>query len=389
MDKLLACIERIRSRLDGLRHHGLKEMPTRTIVIDPILEALGWDIRDPDEVELEAPTIDGRSVDYALKLNRRPVLLVEAKPLDDPLDDVKAAAQIVRYGAAEGIVWCILTNGVRWKVYRSIEECSAPEKLMFEVSLDPKDASGATAAQLGQQMWRFSREEMARGTLDALGEQVFTDGKVRKALDTLMRDAPRKFLNLVHATLQDKTISPQRIKESLRRLCQKLTLEAGSLDPSGFERAAGRATAATSRSEAAKKAWITRRGKPPRTLYNEEHHTADKPQEVLALYRAIDRECLGLRPGAVQKRYLAKYISYEADGRSFCSVLLRQGGLRVWLHLKHHRLAHPPSFARDVSNVGHWGSGDLVELAITSLAEIEEAAKLIRASFQERCGQFA
>ncbi len=385
MDKLLACIESIRSRLDGLRHHGLKEMPTRTIVIDPILEALGWDIRDPDEVELEAPTIDGRSVDYALKLNRRPVLLVEAKPLDDPLDDVKSAAQIVRYAAAEGIVWCILTNGVRWKVYRSIEECSAPEKLMFEVSLDPKDASGATAAQLGQQMWRFSREEMARGTLDALGEQVFTDGKVRKALDSLMRDPSRQFVNLLRLATGDQRLEPRRVRESLMRLAR----EHAPATPDGHSLRLGDAGVAREARTARQEAGGTpRRGRRPRgaeSAYDESHHIAGKPQEVLELYRAIDRECLGLRPGAVQKRYLAKYISYEADGRSFCSVHLGQGGLRVWLCLKLHRLANPPSFARDVSNVGHWGIGDL-ELAITSLAEIEEAAKLIRASFQERCG---
>jgi predicted transport protein len=339
---------------------------------------------DPDEVELEFPTIDGRSVDYALKLNRRPVLLVEAKPLDDPLDDVKAAAQIVRYAAADGIVWCILTNGVRWKVYRSIEECTAPEKLMFEVSLDPKDAAGASLAQLAQQMWRFSREEMAKGTLDALGEQTFTDGKVSKALDALMRDAPRKLLNLVRATLHDKGVTPQRIKESLRRLRQKIALDPGSIEPAGPGHAAGVSDTVASRSAAAGKASPRRRGKPPKRQYTEEHHTAGKPQEVLALYRAIDRECLSMQPGGIQRQYLAKCVTYEAEGRGFCSVHLLRGGLRVWLYLKLHRVPNPPPFARDVTNVGHWGGGDL-ELSIKTLDQIQEAARLIRASYQARC----
>jgi len=47
-------------------------------------------VRDPSEVELEYPTVDGRSVDYALKLNEQPVLLIEAKALGDALEDVKA-----------------------------------------------------------------------------------------------------------------------------------------------------------------------------------------------------------------------------------------------------------------------------------------------------------
>lgn len=81
MNKLIQLIEATRAKLDALRKHGLKETPTRTIVIDPLLEVLGWDVRDPDEVQLEYPTVDGKSVDYGLKLNRKCVLLVEAKNL--------------------------------------------------------------------------------------------------------------------------------------------------------------------------------------------------------------------------------------------------------------------------------------------------------------------
>ncbi len=97
-------------------------------------------MRDPDEVELEYPTVDGKSVDYAMKINRKVVFLLEAKQLGDPLDDVKSITQVVGYAANDGIEWCVLTNGVRYKVYRASEKASAPEKLLFEVSIDPATA---------------------------------------------------------------------------------------------------------------------------------------------------------------------------------------------------------------------------------------------------------
>jgi hypothetical protein len=81
MNKLIQAVEMIRQKLPKLRRESLKEYSTRTIVIDFLLEALGWDVRDPDEVCLEYPTIDGKSVDYALLINKKPVLLVEAKAL--------------------------------------------------------------------------------------------------------------------------------------------------------------------------------------------------------------------------------------------------------------------------------------------------------------------
>ena len=95
MKAIEKCIESLRTQLE--RHHGkgLKEYPTRTIFIDPLLQALNWDVRDPDEVELEYPTVDGKSVDYAMKINRKVVLLLEAKQLEDPLDDIKSITQVI------------------------------------------------------------------------------------------------------------------------------------------------------------------------------------------------------------------------------------------------------------------------------------------------------
>ena len=59
MDKLIRAVENLRSKVGTLRKHALKETPARTIVIDPLLEALGWDVWDPNEVELEYATVDG------------------------------------------------------------------------------------------------------------------------------------------------------------------------------------------------------------------------------------------------------------------------------------------------------------------------------------------
>ena len=55
-------------------------------------------------MQLEYPTVDAKSVDYAMKLNKKAVLLVEAKALDDSLDDVKGVTQVVGYAANDGIV---------------------------------------------------------------------------------------------------------------------------------------------------------------------------------------------------------------------------------------------------------------------------------------------
>jgi predicted type IV restriction endonuclease/predicted transport protein len=381
MNKVIQCIESIRAKLDGFRRLSLKETPTRTIVIDPMLEALGWDVRDPNEVDLEYATVDGKSVDYALKINNKAVLLLEAKALDDPLNDVKAITQVVGYAANAGIVWCVLTNGVRWKVYRSVEKCAAPDKLMYEVSIDVRDSEGMSLEQLSQQLCRLSRDEMAKGTLDALGEQTFNDGKVRKALDIIMRDAPRAFLKLIRSTTRDEDLSPKKIGESLARIWRTTGSVSGTEAPEGVPESPPAISAPEVRRQGALKAAQTRREKGA-VDYDENHHTADKPQEVIELYRALNSLCLSMQPEAIEKKFNAKTIGYFLGPRAgFCSLHLDKKKLRVWLRLDYAGIDNPPSFARDVSHVGHWGAGDL-ELAIGSAMQLEQAVPLIRKSFE-------
>lgn len=375
MNKLLQQIETVRSKLDGWRRMSLKESQTRITVIDPVLEALGWDVRDPDEVEHEYPTVDNKSVDYALKINRKTVLLVEAKPLDDSLSDVKAVTQVVGYAANDGIDWCVLTNGITWKVYKSSEKCPAPEKLMYEVTIGSRSTEGVPVRQLAEQLWRLSREEMAKGTLDIVGEQTFTDSKVRKALDEIVRDPSRSIIQAIRDRLNEPDVSLQRIKDSLTRIWFGPTQVAIHVPRQP------RDTSAT-RKIAGKKASATRK---KGTRYDEVELIAGKPKEVIELYRALDSFCLGLGQERVEKKCLKHYVTFAIPGRSidkvFCSILLQQGGLRVYLKLKYNAIQNPPSFARDMTGIGHYGTGNF-ELAINNLNQLEHSKLLIRQSFE-------
>ncbi|MBC8485545.1 MAG: hypothetical protein H8D45_05850 [Bacteroidetes bacterium] len=62
MGAIIKCIENIWMKPDKHRKDDLKKYPSRTIFVDPLLNTLGWDVRDPDEMELEYPTIAGKSV---------------------------------------------------------------------------------------------------------------------------------------------------------------------------------------------------------------------------------------------------------------------------------------------------------------------------------------
>ncbi len=362
MKEIVRCIEELRMKLDRHRKEDLKEYPTRTIFIDPLLQALGWDVRDPDEVELEYPTIDGRSVDYSPKLNRRPVLFIEAKPLNDSLTDVKSITQVVGYAANAGVDWCILTNGVAYKVYRSTEKAEAPDKLLFEVSIDPKESRGGSLEQIAEQFDRFSRDAMARGVLDEIGEKVFTTGKIQKALDRLFLDPPAALVRIIRSATGDESIKPTQVKAALKRLLSVPEVPV---------------TGPTSKAIGGLQTQH-RAGR----HYGEDHHIKAKPPEVVELFRAVDEFCTGLGPGTVEKKYLKKYVSYRRGKSIFCSVHVQKRGLRVWLKLNYSLLENPPDYVRDVSSIGHWGVGD-VEMGVDGVEKLQISKSLIKQSFEE------
>lgn len=358
MDQLISCLKQLRAKLERLKE-PLKETPTRTIIIDPILEALGWDVRDTDIVQLEYPTIDGKSVDYALKINEKVVLMVEAKPLADPLDDVKdvkAITQVVGYSANAGIDWCILTNGIAWKVYRSSEKCPAPDKLLFEVTYNPTKVTDENLPRVAESFWKFSRDEMAKGRLDREGERVFNDGKVRKVLDRMVQDPPRSLLQLIEKEMGSISIPRDKIKESLYRIWFSEEPSDENVEEKGIRR--------TQKVHAV----------------DETHHLREKSNQIREMYRQLDQFCMGLGPDAIQRAITRLWINYKLNKKIFCSVVLRKSGLKVYLPLRSDQLQTAPPFARDVSRVGHWGVGDL-ELTINQQPQLQEAFELIKQSF--------
>ncbi len=293
------------------------------------------------------------------------VLHWEAKQLGDPLDDVKSITQVVGYAANDGIEWCVLTNGIRYKVYKASERASAPDKLLFEVSIDPRDSNGLTIEELARQFTRLSRESMANGLLDQLGAEIFTTGKVRKALDRLFTGAPPSFIRLIRKTMGDAAVTPSQIESALRRIWDTGKTPTPTTEPP----VTPRRRHATARCEGSN------------AEYAEDHHTGGRPTEVIELYRGLDRICQELAPGRIVRSFKAKTVNWTLDDAIFCCAHLQQGGLRVWVKTDPKGLDPSFPFARDVSRIGHWGVGD-VELAVNSADRLRDAEAFVRKSFE-------
>jgi predicted type IV restriction endonuclease len=120
---------------------GLNETLTKRVMTEPMLETLGWNLRDPAEVDSERPVARGR-VDYSLIIGGRAEVFVEVKALraGPPLSG--EAPQLLKYCATEGVRWGLLTDGSTWELYDCYRQGPMTEKLVFSLTLSqlPDDA---------------------------------------------------------------------------------------------------------------------------------------------------------------------------------------------------------------------------------------------------------
>ena len=167
LENLLTVVENIQGRInrhgDALRQ---SEALTRYALIDPLLRELGWDTEDPDMVVPEYSSGGGR-VDYALRSNGKPVIMLEAKKLDTPLND--AIGQGIQYCLVEGTGYFAVTDGRNWEIYETHKPVPIDEKRI--TLFDLKSTSAADACLKALALWRPSviSGQIAVGAMPVIG----------------------------------------------------------------------------------------------------------------------------------------------------------------------------------------------------------------------------
>ena len=103
------------------------EEQTKVSLINPYLEILGYDVRNPAVCRLEYRADISRGaekVDYAILRDGRPLILIEAKVTTSDISrpGADALGQLQRYFMSEKVEFAALTNGVVWQWYRGSQE---------------------------------------------------------------------------------------------------------------------------------------------------------------------------------------------------------------------------------------------------------------------------
>ena len=126
-------LKNLGKRVATLKDSISTEEATKTSLIMPFFQILGYDIFNPLEFIPEF-TADfgikkGEKVDYAIKLNDEPVILIEAKSISEKL--TKHDSQLFRYFGTTTSKFGILTNGQEYKFYTDLDEPNKMDNTPF------------------------------------------------------------------------------------------------------------------------------------------------------------------------------------------------------------------------------------------------------------------
>lgn len=222
---IVECVRKIAQKIQRFKDRALGEQNTKASLIEPVLEVLGWDVRDPDEVHREyKPTSKDCPVDYALKIFRKPRLFVEAKGLGEALDDRKWITQVLSYAVVAGVEWCVLTDGDAYCFYNAVAALDAEEKLFCKIRLsDGNDAEAAKTLGL------ISRANMEENLLDVLWSAHYVDRRVKEALRGMVSTADRSLVRLIRR--KTTKLTPKEIIDSLRRMDIRIDSPSVAISP--------------------------------------------------------------------------------------------------------------------------------------------------------------
>ena len=188
-------IDEVRTRSDRFAkriEHLETEEATKSALVLPFIQMLGYEIFDPTEVVPEftadVGTKKGEKVDYALIQDGKPAILIECKKYGSNLDEAEMS-QLLRYFTVTAARFGILTDGIVYRFFSDLDQPNVMDtKPFFEFNM--LDFTDVQVAELK----RFTKSAFAlRDIVGAARELKYTT-EIRRILAEELASPSKEFV---------------------------------------------------------------------------------------------------------------------------------------------------------------------------------------------------
>lgn len=205
-------LQRIAKRYQDAGHAITTEEATKTSLIVPFIQALGYDIYNPLEVvpefNAELPgTKKGDKIDYVIKKDDVSIMLIECKHHTYNLD-IHQESQLLRYfHAIDSSRIAILTNGVKYRFYTDLDNRNKMDTrpfLSFDVTTVTDNES------MMKELQRFVKTTFNIDDIMPAAEELKYTGAIKKFLMECMTEPADSLVRVLAEQVYDRPLTEKR-----------------------------------------------------------------------------------------------------------------------------------------------------------------------------------
>lgn len=194
-ERIIQGVKKYKNQLIKARDKDINESDTVAIINDILSDVFGY--QKYEEITSEY-AIKKTFCDLAIKLKDEIKLLIEVKSAGMNLKD-QHVKQAVDYGANGGVDWCVLTNGLIWKIYRIKFSKPVENELVYEFNLTEVNTKKDRDIE---QIYFLTKESMSKATKKTLIDEYYDQKQIvnKYIISRILLSEPT--LNVVKNTLK-------------------------------------------------------------------------------------------------------------------------------------------------------------------------------------------
>lgn len=352
------------------------EAQTRQNLIDPFLDAMGYDHTDLSIVKVEdkadIPKLNGlKKVDYIIyptKKDEEPTILIEAKyhnskeKLGNYLKQLKPYFENIR-SQEKRVEFGVLTDGIEYRFYSDLDKDNLLDNEPFMVI----NLEKLTTKDFGY-LKKFSRNSLNIEAARAFAlEKKYTDKllaylkkEIKNTSDDFLEffktkiDFKKTHLDELFNNIIKNVFSVFNEKHDILVDIKKNNIEDG-IDP----------------------------GIKDNNIKTENLKKFEKlNSDMKAIYKNLESFIFALSSNEIEKLETKCYTGFRVQGRDFVDFSFRPrvNKINITITAALNQITLKEGFTRYVKNIGKWGRGD-IQILCTSGLQMEEIKYLIRLSY--------
>ena len=188
---------------------ALNEAQAKRSVIERILEFLGWDMYNYNEVKLEYG-VETLWVDYALLINGENKVFIEAKRPSEKLEAHQK--QLLDYSFGEGVASAILTNGIAWWFYLPLKEGAWNDRKFYTIDIIEQEIEDI----VDKFSLLLSRENVASGEAVRQAESIL---KSRQREKIVKENLPKAWNKIIQNAVSPDSLLVDLLAETVEEVC--------------------------------------------------------------------------------------------------------------------------------------------------------------------------